>query len=240
MRPGGPSALVSVVLATYNESENIEDMIGAILANVPDPLEIIIVDDDSPDLTWKIAADVADPRVKVIRRVGTRGLASAVNRGVIESRGEIVAWMDADMGMPAARLPLMIERATEFDVVIGSRYVEGGEDARPPMRVIASRLINAMATLVLGYGIKDYDSGFIVLRRSVFDSVSLSPSGYGSYFIEFVYACCRKGLSVLEIPYTFRDRTKGSSKSAIGPLQFLMAGAAYGIRILTMRLKRLD
>lgn len=240
MSLGSPSPLVSVILATYNECENIEDMVRAVLANVRDPVEIIIVDDDSPDLTWKIAGEVGDPRVKVIRRIRTRGLASAVNRGLIESQGEIIGWMDADLGMPAEMLPSMIERTSDSDVVIGSRYVEGGEDARPAIRVITSRMINTMATLVLGYGIRDYDSGFIVIRRSVLNSVTLTPSGYGSYFIEFVYACCRKGLSVVEVPYTFRDRTKGSSKSAIGPVQFLLAGAAYGLRILTTRIKTLE
>jgi dolichol-phosphate mannosyltransferase len=240
MRPKASPPLVSIILATYNESENIREMIGAILANVRDPLEVIVVDDDSPDLTWKIAGEIGDPRVKVIRRIGTRGLASAVNRGLIESSGEIIGWMDADLGMPAELLPSMIARLTDVDVAIGSRYVEGGQDARPPVRVITSRMINAMASLVLGYGIKDYDSGFIVMRRSVLDSVSLTPTGYGSYFIEFVYACCRKGLTVVEIPYTFRDRTRGSSKSAVGPIQFLLAGAAYGFRILTTRMKKID
>jgi dolichol-phosphate mannosyltransferase len=240
MRPKASPPLVSIILATYNESENIREMIGAILANVRDPVEVIVVDDDSPDLTWKIAGEIGDPRVKVIRRIGTRGLASAVNRGLIESSGEIIGWMDADLGMPAELLPSMIARLTDVDVAIGSRYVEGGQDARPPVRVITSRMINAMASLVLGYGIKDYDSGFIVMRRSVLDSVSLTPTGYGSYFIEFVYACCRKGLTVVEIPYTFRDRTRGSSKSAVGPIQFLLAGAAYGFRILTTRMKKID
>lgn len=234
------SPLVSLILATYNESENIEDMVGAILSNVRDPVEVIVVDDDSPDLTWKIAGEMGDQRVKVIRRVGTRGLASAINRGLIESQGQIIGWMDADLGMPAELLPLMIERTRDVDVVIGSRYVEGGQDARPAVRVITSRMINSLALFILGYGIKDYDSGFIVIRRSVLNSVSLSPTGYGSYFIEFVYACCRKGLSVVEVPYTFRDRTKGSSKSAVGPFQFLLAGAAYGMRILTTRIKKID
>jgi dolichol-phosphate mannosyltransferase len=240
MSPKASAPLVSIILATYNESENIGEMIGAVLANVRDPVEVIVVDDDSPDLTWKIAGEIGDPRVKVIRRIGTRGLASAVNRGLIESTGEIIGWMDADLGMPAELLPSMIERTATVDVVIGSRYVEGGQDARPPIRVITSRMINAMAMIALGYGIKDYDSGFIVMRRSVLNSVSLTPTGYGSYFIEFVYACCRKGLSVVEVPYTFRDRTKGSSKSAIGPVQFLLAGAAYGLRILTTRIKKID
>src|SRR5512143_3001282 len=81
--PGHP--LVSIILATYNEAENIRDMAGAIFASLPGLLEVIVVDDNSPDLTWQIATDLQDPRLKVIRRVKARGLASAINRGLIES-----------------------------------------------------------------------------------------------------------------------------------------------------------
>ena len=202
---------VSIVLATYNERENILDTIEAIFEHVKETVEIIVVDDDSPDETWKIASELNDPRVKVIRRVSTRGLASAFNRGIIESRGEIVGWMDADMCMPPAMLPGMIERLNDHDIVIGSRYVEGADDDRAQLRVMSSVLINRLAGLVLGYGIKDYDSGFVMLRRTVFDKVSIIPTGYGAYFIEFLYTCRKKGLTVYEMPYVFRDRAKGVS-----------------------------
>ena len=240
MPPTDPRGLVSIILATYNERENIADTVGAILAHVPDPVEVIVVDDDSPDLTWKVATDLGDPRVKVIRRTGARGLASAINRGIIESRGDIVGWLDADMSHPPGLLPAMLDRLGEYHVAVASRYVEGGQDNRSRMRVLTSRMINRLASLVLGYGIRDYDSGFIVLRRDVFDSVTLNPTGYGSYFIEFVYACRRKGLKVIELPYTFSDRTKGASKSAVNLWQFLTAGMAYGLRILSVRFKKLD
>ncbi len=105
-----PDPRVSIVLATFNERENILDTIGSIFAHLGDQVEIIVVDDDSPDQTWHLAQDLNHPRVKVIRRVGTRGLASAFNRGILESRGEIVGWMDADMCMPPAMLPRMIAR----------------------------------------------------------------------------------------------------------------------------------
>src|SRR5574341_9467 len=204
---------VSIVLATYNERENILDTVQSIFKHVPDAVEVIVVDDDSPDETWRIASDLGDPRVKVIRRVATRGLASAFNRGIIESRGEVVGWMDADMCMPPSLLPEMIDKLNGYDIVIGSRYAPGGIDDRARIRVLSSALINRLAELVLGYGIKDYDSGFIVLRRSVFDRVSIIPTGYGAYFIEFIYTCRRKGLTVYEMPYHFKDRAKGVSKS---------------------------
>jgi dolichol-phosphate mannosyltransferase len=248
--PGGPidpssarpasRGLVSIILATYNEAENIVDMLNAILAAVPGPVEIIVVDDNSPDQTWKLATDYGDQRVRVIRRMNTRGLASAINRGIIESQGDYIGWMDSDMCHPPAMLPLMLETLRTCDVAIGSRYVPGGKDDRNPSRVLTSRLVNRLASLVLGYGIMDYDSGFILMHRRVLDSVSLMPSGYGAYFIEFIYACRRKGLKVVELPYTFTERSKGVSKSNVNLLQFGLAGLGYITRILRVRIAHLD
>jgi len=229
---------VSIVLATFNERENILETIGNIFENLGPSTEVIVVDDDSPDGTWRLAQDLADPHVKVIRRVGTRGLASAFNRGIMESRGAIVGWMDADMCMPPAMLPGMVKLLDEYDVVVGSRYAPGGRDDRVWLRVAASRLINGLATFVLGYGIRDYDSGFVVLRRTVFDKVTVIPTGYGAYFMEFLYACRRKGLTVREVPYTFRDRQKGISKSAPSLWRFFRTGLQYVARIFIARLRR--
>jgi dolichol-phosphate mannosyltransferase len=231
---------VSIVLATYNERENILDTIKSIFEHVKDPAEIIVVDDDSADETWKLVESLGDPRITLIRRVATRGLASAFNRGIIESRGQIVGWMDADMCMPPSMLPAMIEKLNEYDIVVGSRYAEGGKDDRAPLRVISSQLINGLAGLVLGFGIKDYDSGFVVLRRSVFDKVSIIPTGYGAYFMEFLYTCRTKGLTVHEMPYVFRDRAKGISKSAPSIFKFFKTGMQYVIRIFVARVRRID
>lgn len=231
---------VSIVLATYNERENILDTIQSIFEHVKDSVEIIVVDDDSDDRTWELVGQLDDPRVTLIRRVETRGLASAFNRGIIESRGQIVGWMDADMCMPPYLLSEMIKKLDEYDVVVGSRYAPGGIDDRTLLRVVSSRLINGLAGLVLGYGIKDYDSGFVVLRRSVFDKVSIIPTGYGAYFMEFLYTCCKKGLTVYELPYVFRDRAKGLSKSAPSIYRFFKTGFQYVCRIFMARLRRID
>jgi dolichol-phosphate mannosyltransferase len=235
-----PDPRVSIVLATFNERENILDTIQSIFANLGDSAEIIVVDDDSPDQTWHLVEEIKHPRVKVIRRVGTRGLASAFNRGILESRGGVVGWMDADMCMPPDMLPGMTALLEKYDVVVGSRYAPGGKDDRVWLRVAASRAINALASLVLGYGIRDYDSGFVVLRRTVFDKVSLIPTGYGAYFMEFLYNCRRKGLTVHEVPYVFRDRQKGISKSAPSLLRFFRTGMQYVIRIFIARLRPKD
>jgi len=173
-------------------------------------------------------------------RSSTHGLASAFNRGIIESKGRIVGWMDADMCMPPAMLPGMINKLSEYDICIGSRYVSGASDDRTRMRVICSRLINGLAAFILGRGIKDYDSGFVVLKRSVFDRVSVIPTGYGAYFMEFLYACRRKGLTVCEMPYRFTDRARGTSKSMPNLLKFALTGTGYVLRILIARLRPLD
>jgi dolichol-phosphate mannosyltransferase len=148
--------------------------------------------------------------------------------------------MDADMCMPPSLLPEMISKLDEYDIVVGSRYAPGGIDDRAFLRVASSRLINGLASTVLGYGIKDYDSGFVVLKRSVFNKVSIIPTGYGAYFMEFLYTCRKKGLTVYEIPYVFRDRAKGISKSAPSILKFFRTGMQYVMRIFTARLRKID
>jgi dolichol-phosphate mannosyltransferase len=236
----GERGLVSIILATYNERSHILHTIAGIREHLPAPLEIIVVDDDSEDETWRIVEEARVPNVKLIRRVATRGLASAFMRGIIESRGEVVGWMDADMCMPPSLLSVMIDKLKGADVVVGSRYVPGGLDERSWPRRYASELVNRFASLVLGYGIRDYDSGFVVVRRSVFDKVSIIPTGYGAYFIEFLYHCCRKGLNVQEVPYTFRDRTEGTSKSFTSISRFARLGAGYLLRIVWARCRRID
>ena len=234
--------MISIILATFNERELIQTTITELLKASPEEMEIIVVDDDSPDRTWSAVTELNLPNIKVIRRVGTRGLASAFNRGIIESRGDIVGWMDADMCMPPSMIPKMYRMLVDegYDLVIGSRYTPGGIDDRSPIRRLSSRLINGFAGLVLGYGIRDYDSGFVLLKRKVFDSVSLIPRGYGEYFIEFVYNACRKGLRVGETGYYFRDRSVGVSKSMPSLFAFLRTGMKYVIRILGARFRGLD
>ncbi len=231
---------VSIILATYNERENILETVASIFEHLGDDVEIIVVDDDSPDDTACLVGRLDDPRVVLIRRVSTRGLASAFNRGIIESRGDIVGWMDADMCMPPALLPAMIGELDGYDICIGSRYAPSGCDDRTKLRVLCSRLINGLARVVLGGGIMDYDSGFVVLRRTVFDKVSIIPTGYGAYFMEFLYTCRRKGLTIREMPYRFTDRARGISKSAPDLLSFLRTGVGYVLRIFLARLRRFD
>ena len=228
---------VSVVLATYNEADNIGALLSELLANLPYRIEVIVVDDSSPDGTSEVVGNLLrdDSRIKLIKRQ-QRGLAAAFHRGILEAKGEIICWMDADMSMPVNVLRSLVEQLADCDVAIGSRYAPGGKDIRHPFRVNSSKLINWFARFVLGGEVRDYDSGFVAIRRCVFDSVTLIPYGYGEYFIEFIYDCIRSGLRIREIGYEFRDRTVGVSKSFPSLISFLRTGSHYAIRILILRL----
>lgn len=228
--------MVSIVLPTYNESENIATLIEALFGNIKEPLEVIVVDDDSPDMTWKIAQGYNKRGVKVIRR-SERGLSTAIERGLKESQGDIVGWMDADMSMPPSVLPEMIKDLDQYDIAIGSRYVKGGKDARGSFRVMTSRIINLFAQALLGSEVKDYDSGFIVFKKSVLEKVPFpSKKGYGDYFIEFIFKCKRAGFKIKEVPYIFQDRERGTSKTSASFFSFFILGLGYLRRIVAIRL----
>ncbi len=229
--------LVSFLLATYNERENIAALIENAITEIGDPIEVIVVDDNSPDGTADAVRALRDPRVKVIQRTRTRGLASAYMRGLIESRGEVICWMDADGCMPMELVPQMIARLEQCDAVVGSRFAEGGADQRDQGRIWASVLITGLARAVLGCKTRDIDSGFLVMKRECLDTALFSPTGYGEYFIELIYNMERHGLKVVELGYPFRDRdeTEGKSKSFQSWVRFLLLGSKYVLRILRCR-----
>jgi dolichol-phosphate mannosyltransferase len=234
MRP--KDSVVSIVIPTYNEKEHIASLVESLYKEIEAPLEVIVVDDASPDGTADIVAGLDYPRLRLIRRKA-RGLAAAFHRGILEADGDIIGWMDADITMPPKVMNQLIAQLDEHHIAIGSRYVEGGSDNRHPLRTLASRAINGLARGVLGGVVKDYDSGFIAIRREVFDYVTLIPFGYGDYFIEFIYDAYRAGLKIKEVGYAFRDRTVGVSKSAPSLISFFVTGLRYILRIFSLRLR---
>lgn len=229
---------VSVVLATYNEEDTIRGMITSLYEAISPPLEVIVVDDDSPDRTAEIIKGLDFPDLILIQRE-SRGLASAFNRGILESSGDIICWLDADMCMPATTLCRMIDRLDMYHMVIGSRYVEGGSDNRAFLRVISSKFINWFARTLLGGHVKDFDSGFVSIRREVLNYVSLIPFGHGEYFIEFVYDSLKAGLSIHEVGFAFKSRETGKSKSCPSLWVFFKMGMNYIFRVISIRLRSL-
>ncbi len=228
---------VSVVFPSYNESENIVEAIRRVSKSLGRQLyEVIVVDDNSPDQTWKIVSDMRNPKYKVIRRMKERGLASAIATGVENAKGDVIIWLDCDLGIPPEVIPKLVEKLKDYDVAIGSRYVKDGKELRPWWRAQLSVLINKFAQLVLGYDVKDYTSGFAAVKKKVLNKIKLSKEGFGEYFIEFVYKSTKNGYKVTEVGYIYGTRKSGVSKSDGNLFILLKYGLQYAYKIIKIRL----
>ena len=230
---------VSVVVPSYNEKETVAEAIDRITASVGDRLEeIIVVDDNSPDGTSRIVEELRHPRLRLIRRLGERGLASALARGTREAKAPLIVWLDCDMGVPPEAIPRLLERLDGHDVAIGSRYVVGGRDTRSWWRVFMSVLLNGFARAVLGSQVRDYTSGFAAVKREVLAKVPLSEKGFGDYFIEWAHRCVKARCRIVEVGYVYSLREKGTSKTDSNPLKFSKLGVQYWLRVITARFSR--
>jgi dolichol-phosphate mannosyltransferase len=230
---------VSVVLPTFNERGHIVDLIAAIQESLPCGVEIIVVDDDSPDGTWQAVQDYAagHANVRLLRRIGRRGLTSAFNEGIGLSTGQVVCWMDCDFSMPPAKLPELLAATRFTDLAVGSRYVGGGADVgHSAMALAFSRAINLFAGALLGFYVHDYTSGFIAARRRVLDAIPLRGD-YGEYFIDLMARSRRLGFTVTEVPYTCAPRRSGESKTGANVFGYLSRGAKYVTTILNLRFR---
>jgi dolichol-phosphate mannosyltransferase len=203
--------MLSVVVPTYNEVGSVPKLAERLHAALgARDWELVIVDDGSPDGTADIAAALA-PRIptNVVRRAGKGGLASAVIAGFAAARGDILVVMDADLSHPPELVPSLLSAIEDgADLAVGSRYVAGGgvEDW-PIKRQIVSRVACLMGSALVP--VRDATSGFFALRRSVIDGVTLNPIGFK---IGFEVIARGRYRSVVEVPYTFRDRELGASK----------------------------
>jgi dolichol-phosphate mannosyltransferase len=190
--------------------------------------ELIVVDDDSPDGTWREALLLGSEGlpVRCIRRIGRRGLSSAVVEGVMSASGEFVAVIDADMQHDETRLidMLQILQTTETELVVASRYVEGGTiGAWDGTRARLSTFATACSRVLIGKTIKDPMSGFFMTRRAVFDELVGDLSQQGYKILLDVLTTARRPLRVVEIPYVFRERVSGESKlDAIVVAEYLL------------------
>ncbi|MCB0121225.1 MAG: glycosyltransferase, partial [Caldilineaceae bacterium] len=179
--------LVCTVLPTYNERDNIELLIRGVLASAITPHLVLVVDDNSPDGTGDVVAAVAETlnapektQVHLVRRVGEKGLTSAIQRGIDEAihthHAAIVTWMDCDLSMPPEDIPKLIRLIVDegADLAVGSRWIPGGADiAHGTMARTLSWLINHFAMLLVGRQVHDYTSGFIAGRAAVFEQLRL-------------------------------------------------------------------
>ncbi|MFH0770898.1 MAG: glycosyltransferase family 2 protein [Candidatus Peregrinibacteria bacterium] len=209
--------MLSLILPTYNEAENLPELLPNVekaLAGIP--FEVIVVDDDSPDETWKVALALSQDRpfLHVIRRVGRRGLSSAVIEGFLAAKGDTFAVMDADGQHDSGLLRTLADATTSgSDLAVGSRYVSGGSIGEwDERRHLLSRIATRMGQMVCRVKISDPMSGFFALRRSLFESVrsSLNPKGFKILLDLLVHI--PKETRVTEHPFTFKGRMHGASK----------------------------
>lgn len=214
-----------IIIPTYNEAENLPKLVSAIFA-LPEPsLGLLIVDDNSPDGTGKIADQLSidtGGRLQVVHRAGKLGLGSAYIQGFkrsIELGAEAIGQMDADFSHPVEKIPEMMETLSRCDVVIGSRYVSGGKlDERWPFwRKGLSAFGNFYARTILGLSIRDTTGGFRLWKRETLLSMPLERVRSNGYVfqVELAYIATRLGFKFQEIPIYFADRRWGQSKMSL-------------------------
>jgi len=224
--------VISVVVPTYNEAATVPQLaarLGGALAGRD--WELVVVDDGSPDGTAEAAAALAPALpVRVVRRAGKLGLASAVVAGFAAARGDTLVVMDADLSHPPEVVPRLVDALADgTDLAVGSRYVQGGGTVDWPLRRrIVSRVACLMGNLLVP--VRDATSGFFALRRAVVEGVRLDPIGFKIGFE--VIARGRYG-RVVEVPYTFRDREAGRSKFGTREV------VNYGVQLVNVARDRL-
>jgi dolichol-phosphate mannosyltransferase len=211
---------VLVIVPTYNERDNLPDLVPAVLRH--DGYRMMIVDDGSPDGTGAVADDLARAwagRVEVVHRTGIRGLGRSyvdgLQRALAAGAPELICQMDADFSHDPAYLPSLVAAAASHDLVIGSRYLHGTNIINWPLhRIVLSRMANRYVRAVTGLSVRDCTSGFRCWRREALARIPLArvvSEGY-AFLVETLYEASRRGCRVGEVPIIFVERRVGQSK----------------------------
>jgi len=214
-----PDPELSLVVPTYNERENIQDLLCRLEQVLADrAYEIIVVDDDSPDRTWELVEDLRSrfPRVKVERRREEKGLAQSILTGFRLAKGGVLGCMDADGSHPTEAIPdLLAAIENGSDMAVGSRYTKGGSiSGWPAHRLFLSRTATALTRYALRLPIRDPMSGFYFVRREVFERAGANANSRGYKVLPELYI---KGhpTRVAEVPIHFQNRRLGESKLTV-------------------------
>jgi len=243
---------ISVILATYNENENIGRLIDEISILLVDyEYEIIVVDDDSPDKTWEVVEDrcKSNDKLILVRRMDERGLTSALNCGIRYSSGDVIVWLDCDFQMPPEKiLELLCKIESGYDVAIGSRFVKGGGDDRD-VGTESKSIINFHKKLstflcllisnIFKTDFTDWTSGFIAIKRTVFEE-KLLYGDYGEYFIYLMHYVINSNYKYIEVPYVLVERLHGESKTTGSILGVFTKGIKYLAAIAILKVIELS
>ena len=229
---------VSVILPTFNERENIIPLILEINRQIKVKKEIIVVDDNSPDGTAKEVKSLINKRkmkyVSIIVRKKKHGLTASIWDGILKSRGEIIVWMDCDFSHPPLLIPKLIEQVNSgYDIAVASRFIKGGgfkkniqAKSESILQIILSRVMNYSIQILLNGGFKDYTSGFIAIRRNIFNDIRLYGD-YGEYFIDLITRAILLKYKIIEIPFVNLPRKYGKSKTGSTLRTLLKRGIKY-------------
>jgi dolichol-phosphate mannosyltransferase len=233
-------------MPTYNEAGNIADLMREAVRIVRESgvtdIEVIVADDDSPDLTWQIAEQTEIPGavVRVLRRRENHGLTPSLNDAIAAARHDVIVWFDCDFSQPPACIPQLLEKIRQgYDVAVNSRYLPGGGENRSGdgsgLHLFLSRCLNSALCHLLDPSFTDYTSGFIAARRDVFRDLRLRGD-YGEYFIDLIYRILLEGrFRVVELPYVMQPRRSGVSKTGTNLLHYLRRGRKYIATIMALR-----
>ena len=228
---------VSIVIPTFNEAGNVHELLRRIETSLGvEGWEAIFVDDDSPDGTASLVRDIArgDQRVRVVQRIGRRGLSSACIEGMLASAAPAIAVMDADLQHDETRLPIMLQEMErhDADLVLATRYAGGGSTGEwDPTRAGMSRFATSLGRVVLKQPVSDPMSGFFLIRRELLDANVRRLSALGFKILLDVLATADGPVKLVEVPYTFRNRFAGESKldgAALWDFGMLLADKAIG------------
>jgi dolichol-phosphate mannosyltransferase len=235
-----PSSLgrVVMVVPTYNEADNLAWIVGRLREVHPD-VDVLVVDDNSPDGTGKLADEMAsaDDAVRVVHRSRKSGLGAAYKHGfrvALDAGYDVIGEMDADGSHQPEQLHLLLDALRDADLVIGSRWVPGGSVVNWPFRrELLSRGGNLYVRLLLGVPVRDATAGFRLFRRSALEAIDLDAVQSTGYVFQtdMVVRCLRQGLRVREVPIEFIERVRGDSKmSGQVAAESLKRITAWGLR----------
>lgn len=213
---------ITMVIPTYNESENLPKLVHDVLALPLEDIHVLIVDDNSPDGTGEVAEKLRaqyNDRVHCLHRAGKLGLGSAYREGfkkAIEEGADYIGQMDADFSHPIDKIPLMVKELEHADLVIGSRYVKGGslDENWPFYRKWLSGFGNAYARVILSLPNRDVTGGFKLWKKETLQAMpmdTIKSNGY-VFQVEMNYVASKMGFKIVEIPIYFQERTMGKSK----------------------------
>jgi dolichol-phosphate mannosyltransferase len=203
--------MISVILPTYNERDNVVPLARAIASELDgQEFEVLVVDDNSPDGTCRAVNEIGDARIRGILRTENRGFANSIREGLERARGDVFVIMDSDGNHQPKYLPIMIEALEFYDCVSGSRFVYGGRMSNR-RRHLLSWMFNIFTRVMTSGQITDSLYGFVAIHRRIMERVDYDAVfwGYGDYCIRLMYYLQRQGASVLQIPVINGERRSG-------------------------------